>query len=109
MIYSLLACRCIGMTGNELCSIGVGNIGQQELDLLECLNRIDTHQPLDPRAEDMLERLIEAGLVNSNGDLSLTFAGIERCRSLKHRVAGDKEAAKVLAERGIELGDYASR
>src|SRR3546814_6964052 len=56
---------------NEHYSRGVGNIGQQELDLLECLIRIDTHQPLDPRAEDMLERLIEAGLVNSNGDLSL--------------------------------------
>ena len=82
----------------------VGNIGQQELDLLECLIRIDLRQSLDPRADDMLKRLIESGLVDSsNGDLSLTFSGIERCQSLKHRIAGDKEAAKVLADRGIEL------
>src|SRR3546814_19591861 len=105
MIYSLLACRCIRMTENERYSMGVGNIGQQELDLLECLIRIDTHQPLDPRAEDMLERLIEAGHVNSNGDLSLTFAGIERCQSLTHRVAGDTEAAKVIADRVLEHGE----
>ena len=82
----------------------VGNIGQEELDLLECLIRVDQRQSLDPRADDMLMRLIESGLVDSsNGDLSLTFAGIERTQSLKHRVAGDKEAAKVLAARGIEL------
>ena len=88
----------------ERYSMKVGNIGQQELDLLECLVRIDQRQSLDPRADDMLKRLIESGLVDSsNGDLSLTFAGIERCQSLKHRIAGDKEAAKVLAARGIEL------
>ena len=33
----------------------------------------------------------------------LTFAGIERCQSLQHRIAGDKEAAKVLTDRGIAL------
>lgn len=91
------------MAENERYSMKVGNIGQQELDLLECLLRIDAQQPLDPRAGDMLTRLVEAGLVDSNDGLSLTFAGIERCQSLKHRIAGDKEAAKVLAERGIKL------
>jgi hypothetical protein len=39
----------------------------------------------------------------TNGDLRLTPAGIERCRSLQHRMASDREAAKVLAERGIAL------
>ena len=82
----------------------VGRIGQQELDLLECLLRVDLGHALDPRAQAMLERLIEAGLVDtSSGAMSLTFAGIERCQSLQHRIAGDKEAAKVLADRGIRL------
>ena len=82
----------------------VGRIGQQELDLLECLLRVDLGQALDPRAESMLERLIQAGLVDTSSDrTALTFAGIERCQSLQHRIAGDKEAAKVLADRGIRL------
>jgi len=82
----------------------VGRIGQQELDLLECLLRVDLGHALDPRAQAMLERLIEAGLVDTSSDaMSLTFAGIERCQSLQHRIAGDKEAAKVLADRGIRL------
>ncbi|MEN1973456.1 hypothetical protein WCE34_14195 [Luteimonas sp. MJ204] len=82
----------------------VGNIGQQELDLLECLIRIDAHQSLDHRADDMLMRLIEAGLVDSSsGSLRLTLSGIERCQSLQHRIAGDKDAAKVLADRGISI------
>jgi hypothetical protein len=88
----------------ERYSMDVGRIGQQELDLLECLLRVDLGHALDPRAQAMLERLIEAGLVDtSSGATSLTFAGIERCQSLQHRIAGDKEAAKVLADRGIRL------
>jgi len=83
-------------------SMKIGNIGQQEIDLLECLVRIDLGQPLDSRATDMCRRLLEAGLVeDSDGGLVLTPAGIERCRSLKHRVAGDREAAKVIADRDI--------
>jgi hypothetical protein len=85
-------------------SMKIGNIGQQEIDLLECLLRIDLGQALDARAADMCRRLIEAGLVQDSDDgLVLTPAGIERCRSLKHRVAGDKEAARVIADRGIGL------
>ncbi|MGY1458517.1 MULTISPECIES: hypothetical protein [unclassified Luteimonas] len=92
------------MASDKRYAMNVGDIGQQELDLLECLIRIDQGQRLDSRADDMLERLVEAGLVDDDdGDYRLTLAGIERCRSLKHRVAGDKEAAKVLAERGIIL------
>ena len=89
-------------------SMNVGNMGQQELDLLECLVRIDRGQPLDPRADDMLTRLVEAGLVDTDdGALSLTMAGIERCQSLMHRVAGDREAAKVLVARGITIATEA--
>ena len=92
------------MPGKERYSMDVGRIGQQELDLLECLLRVDLGQALDPRAESMLDRLIEAGLVDTSSDrTTLTFAGIERCQSLQHRIAGDKEAAKVLADRGIRL------
>jgi hypothetical protein len=85
-------------------SMKIGNIGQQEIDLLECLVRIDLGQALDARAADLCRRLIEGGLVqDADDELVLTPAGIERCRSLKHRVAGDKEAAKVIADRGIAL------
>ena len=82
----------------------VGNISQQKLDLLECLLRIDMRLELDPRADAMLGRLIESGLVNTSGEeTTLSLAGIERCQSLQHRVAGDKEAAKVIAAREILL------
>lgn len=85
-------------------SMEVGDISQQKLDLLECLLRIDRNLALDSRADAMLERLIESGLVDRSGEeTKLTLAGIERCQSLQHRVAGDKEAAKVLAARGILL------
>ena len=92
------------MTDKERYSMRVGNIDQQEIDLLECLLRIDMHQSIDPRAVLMLERLVQSGLVDSSaGKLTLTLSGIERCQSLQHRVAGDKEAVKVLADRGIAL------
>ena|SRR4249919_4377704 len=98
------------MVERERYSMSVENIGEQELDLLECLLRIDMYRTLDLRAKDMLERLIEAGLVDrADGGLTLTLAGIERCQSLQHRVAGDKEAAKVLADRGIALADLRSK
>jgi hypothetical protein len=85
-------------------SMEVGHISQQKLDLLECLLRIDMCLALDSRADAMLQRLIESGLVDRSGkETKLTLAGIEHCQSLPHRVAGDKEAAKVLANRGILL------
>lgn len=88
----------------------VGNIGQQEIDLLECLLRIDRQQIIDSRASEMLERLVEAGLVDDSEDpFTLTLAGIERCQSLQHRIAGDKEAAKVLADRGIALASASQK
>ena len=77
---------------------------QQQIDLLECLIRIDRGETLDGRAGALRDRMIEAGLVDEvDGALRLTTAGIERCRSLQHRLASDREAAKVLAERGIAL------
>ena len=90
-------------------SMKIGNMGQQEIDLLECLLRIDLGQRLDARADSMRDRLVEAGLVaQRSGELALTPAGIERCRSLQHRIAGDREAAKVISERGIALAGIAA-
>ena len=86
----------------------VGQISQQKLDLLECLLRIDMGLALDSRADAMLGRLIESGLVDRSAEeTTLTTAGIERCQSLQHRIAGDKEAAKVLAARGVLLASIA--
>ena len=88
----------------------VRNMGTQDLDLLECLLRIDQNLSLDDRASALLDRLVEGGLVDREGAcLALTTAGIERCRSLQHRIASDEEAAKVLAARGIALADIMSR
>ena len=86
-------------------TIGVDPIDSQELDLLECLVRVDSGTPLDLRAGDLLDRLIDGGLVDRSdeGTLSLTTAGIDRCRSLHLHVLSDTEAAKVLEERGIPL------
>jgi hypothetical protein len=84
--------------------MSVDQVNQQEIDLLECLLRIDQRVPLDQRAEGLRDRLIEAGLVDdTEHGLRLTFAGIERCQSLQHHMASDREAAKVLAARGIAL------
>lgn len=89
------------MAEKERYSMRIGDIGQQELDLLECLIRIDSGAPLDDRAGALLQRLVDAGLVDSHGgELALTTAGIERSRSLQHRLAGDKDAARVLVDRG---------
>jgi hypothetical protein len=85
-------------------SIEVVAADQQQLDLLECLMRIDRGEDLDGRAAALGARLVEAGLVDDlDGTLRLTPAGIERCRSLQYRMASDREAARVLADRGIAL------
>lgn len=78
----------------------VDRIRQDELDLLECLTRIDQREPLDPRADDLCMHMIEAGLVErTERGLRLTWAGIERSQSLHHRLCSDREAAKVLEAR----------
>ena len=85
-------------------AIPVASVSQDEIDLLECLLKIDQRDGLDPRAEELCSRLIEAGWVDhTERGLRLTAAGIERCQSLQHHMACDREAAKVLAARGIAL------
>ena len=86
-------------------SIDILPIDPQELDLLERLVRIDQGSTLDMRAEPLLERLVDAGLVDrsEDGALALTRAGVDRCRSIQMRVTSDAEATKVLEDRGIAL------
>ncbi|MEN4904280.1 hypothetical protein [Luteimonas sp. TWI1437] len=83
-------------------SIEIDAIGDQESDLLECLTRIDLQQPLDPDASSLVDRLIDSGLVDRapNGQLALTLAGIDRCKSLHLRVSSDRAARGVLDARG---------
>jgi len=69
----------------------------EELGLLECLQSIAHGEELAQRSYTLRDRLIESGLViQTEEGLSLTPAGIERCRSLQHRVASDREAQKAL-------------
>ena len=92
------------MIDEERYAIDVVAADQQQIDLLECLIRIDRGEALDGRASALRGRLVEAGLVDeTNGVLRLTPAGIERCRSLQHRIASDREAARILADRGIAM------
>ena len=80
----------------------VDRIPQYELDLLDCLTRIDQREPLAPRADNLCMRMIEAGLVDrTERGLRLTLAGIERSQSLQHRISSDREAAKVLEARDM--------
>lgn len=93
---------------DERYSMLIGDMGQQEKDLLECLIRIDNGQPMDARADALLDRLIRAGLVDSvDGVLKLTLAGVRRCQSLQHREYGDNEAARVLNDRQAQADDDA--
>ena len=92
------------MVDEERYAIDVVAADQQQIDLLECLIRIDRGEALDGRAKALKGRLVEAGLADeTDGVLRLTPAGIERCRSLQHRIASDREAARILAERGVAL------
>ena len=80
----------------------VGDIGADDLDLLECLLRIDLHEALDDRAHGLTARIIDAGLADRDAaGLSLTHAGVQRCKSLQHRLASDQEALRVLQDRGL--------
>lgn len=72
----------------------------EDLGLLDVLIRIDEGHAPSPRSDALHERLVETGLVEVHeGELRLTQAGIERTKSLKHRVIADAEAALVLKER----------
>jgi len=75
-------------------------ISLEELALLDVLERIDQGLEHGPNAAPLLERLVDVGLLEkAEGSLVLTDAGIERCKSLHHRVAADAEAALVVLER----------
>ena len=75
-------------------------ISLEELALLDVLERIDQWLEHGPNAAALLARLVEGGLAETAEDsLRLTDAGVERCKSLHHRVAADAQAALVLLER----------
>jgi hypothetical protein len=80
----------------------VGHMDGDDLDLLECLLRIDLHQAVDARAQGLIDRIVDAGLADRHAEgLSLTHAGVQRCKSLQHRVASDEEAVRLLRQRGL--------
>ena len=75
-------------------------ISLEELALLDVLERIDQWLEHGPNAALLLSRLVDVGLAEDvEGTLRLTDAGIERCKSLHHRVKADAEAEQVLLER----------
>lgn len=75
-------------------------ISLEELALLDVLDRIDQYHEPALNSSALRQRLLDSGLVEiEEGGLRLTDAGIERCKSLHHRVIADAEAAAVLAER----------
>jgi len=72
------------------------------LDVLDVLDRIDQHVEPAPNSGALRQRLIDTGLVlDEGGKIKLSDAGIERCKSLHHRVISDAEAAALLAEREV--------
>jgi hypothetical protein len=79
----------------------VDPISLEELALLNVLQRIDQGHAPENHSGALRERLVESGLAEAGegGEVHLTDAGIERCKSLRHRVAADAEAALVLKER----------
>ncbi len=82
----------------------------EELGLLDVLHRIDEGEAPGERSRLLRERLVESALVEEEGgSLRLTQAGIERCKSLKHRAMADVEAELVLKEReGADSADAKS-
>ena len=49
----------------------------------------------DPSSSVAAQFVPDAGMIGT----SLTDAGVERCKSLRHRMAADAEAAQVLKDR----------
>jgi len=75
-------------------------ISLEDLALLDVLERIDQWLEAGPNAATLHERLVEVGLVEQiDGTMRLTDAGIERCKSLHHRVAADAQAELIVQER----------
>lgn len=81
-------------------------ISLEELALLDVLQRIDQGQPLTRHSQVLRDRLVTTALVEpglivpgEENNLRLTDAGVERCKSLRHRVAADAEALLVIRDR----------
>jgi len=76
-------------------------ISLEDLALLEVLKRVDQHTPLAQGDSAISARMLEAGLVaeDADGELALTAAGVEMCKSLQHRVAADAQVARILEQR----------
>ena len=80
----------------------------EDLALLDVLDRIDQHIEPAPNSGALRQRLIDTGLVlDEGGTIKLSDAGIERCKSLHHRVISDAEAAALLAERDEKNSEQA--
>lgn len=81
----------------------------EDLALLDVLDRIDQHIEPAPNSGALRQRLIDTGLVvDEGGIIKLSDAGIERCKSLHHRVISDAEAAALLAERDEKNSEQAA-
>ena len=81
----------------------------EDLALLDVLDRIDQHIGPAPNSGALRQRLIDTGLVlDEGGIIKLSDAGIERCKSLHHRVISDAEAAALLAERDEKNSEQAA-
>ena len=75
-------------------------ISLEDLALLEVLQRIDQHVVLTDSESAIRQRMVDGGLIlDEEGGLALTAAGIELCKSLQHRVAADAQAAKIVQGR----------
>src|SRR3546814_1959606 len=74
-------------------------IALEDLALLEVLQRVDQCLPLESGDTKIHQRLIDSGLVTIDTDpLQLTSAGIELCKSLKHRVAAGTQARHIIEQ-----------
>ena len=97
-------------SGPERYEGAVAASAADDLDLLGRLLRVSLHQPLVERAHGLAARIVDAGLADRDANgLILTHAGVQRCKSLQHRVAADQEAVRVLGQRGLldlALGEH---
>jgi hypothetical protein len=76
-------------------------ISIEDLALLEVLKRVDQQIEMKSGDTEIHQRLVESGLLveDEDGMFHLSPAGVEMCKSLQHRVAADRQAARILADR----------
>lgn len=76
-------------------------ISIEDLSLLEVLKRVDEQIELKSGDTEIRKRLLEGGLLveDEEDGLKLSAAGVEMCKSLQHRVAADRQVAKILRQR----------